>query len=190
MQYILSLLPLLACPLGMGLMMWLMMRGNKQDQAPQRTDQVPMNTYNQHLEVAESPKVTQASPQRTSIFKMLFMCFNLKVVAGLAVGALIVLVLAPQYIWAALPLLLVAACPLSMLFIMRGMQGKGSKTISQPVQVSQPLAIDSTHDEQLAELQSRLSSIQAEQEAIARQLAELESPKAVVISEAESVARA
>lgn len=28
--YLLSLLPLLACPLAMGLMMWLMMRGNKE----------------------------------------------------------------------------------------------------------------------------------------------------------------
>src|SRR2546429_3753614 len=42
----------------------------------------------------------------------------------------------------------------------------------------------------LAELQSRLSSVQAEQAAIARHIAEIESPEVPVVSEAEAVARA
>src|SRR5437879_3109941 len=34
MQYILNLLPLLACPVGMGLMMWVMMRRGKEEMPP------------------------------------------------------------------------------------------------------------------------------------------------------------
>ena len=51
------------------------------------------------------------------------MCFNKKVVAGLAIAGLAVLVLAPNLIGSALPVLLLAACPLSMVLMMRGMNG-------------------------------------------------------------------
>lgn len=157
MQYILSLLPMLACPIGMGLMLWFVMRGNK-DSARSGADQASMDTGNQPLtDIHESP-------ERASLLKMLFMCLNWKVLAGLAVVALAVVVVAPQYIWAALPLLIVAACPLSMLFMMRGMHGMGTKSPAPGI----------PHNAQLPELPSRLSSLQAEQEAIADQVAELE----------------
>jgi len=45
-------------------------------------------------------------------------------------------------------------------------------------------------DERLVELQSRMSSIQDEQESIARQIAEIESPEVPIVSEAEAVASA
>ncbi len=127
---------------------------------------------------------TSMSPQHTSPLKAIWdcvqMCLNWKVLAGLAVAGVIVWLVAPRLVLAALPVLLVLACPLSMLFMMRGMRGRGSQT---PV-------TEQTHEEQLTELRSRLSSVQAEQEAIASRIAELESPEAPVISEAESVARA
>jgi hypothetical protein len=190
MQYILSLLPLLACPVGMGLMMWFMMRGNKQ-QTPGEVDQARMQTYKQPRAKASPPTMAEA-PKRAATFNLLGMCLNWKVIAGLAGVALLVLVLAPQLIGVALPLLLVAACPLSMLFMMRGMSGNGNQTASQPAQMQgdQLPAVGLTRDQRLAELKSRLSSVQAEQEAIARHIAEIESPEVPVVSEAEAVARA
>ena len=187
MQYILSLLPLLACPVGMGLVLWLMMRGNK-DQAPSQADQAPMRTYHEPPTRAEPAQVTNASPQRASGLSLFGMCLNWKVVAGLAVVGLIVWVLAPQFIWAALPLFILAACPLSMLFMMRGMQGGGNQGALSPAQKSQAPAMEQTHEQQVAELRSRLSGLQAEQESLARQIAEIESPEIPVMSEAEAVA--
>ncbi|MDP9402224.1 MAG: DUF2933 domain-containing protein [Actinomycetota bacterium] len=51
------------------------------------------------------------------------MCFNRKVLIGLGVVALGVLALAPGALAWALPLLVFAACPLSMVFMMRAMSG-------------------------------------------------------------------
>ncbi len=49
------------------------------------------------------------------------MCFNWKVVAGLAAVGFGVWAIAPGIFGAAGPLLIALACPLSMLFMMRGM---------------------------------------------------------------------
>lgn len=51
------------------------------------------------------------------------MCINWKVVGGLAVAGLVVWMVAPNLVASALPLLLVAACPLSMLFMGKSMMG-------------------------------------------------------------------
>ena len=180
MQYILSLLPVLACPVGMGLMMWLIMRQGKEqmppDAAPQREDR-PVEKP-----LASPVNSTSMSSQRTSPLKAIWdcvqMCLNWKVLVGLAVVGLAVWVVAPRLVLAALPLLLIVACPLSMLVMMGRMRG------GQPVQVNQSPAMDRTRDEQVGELQSRLLSVQAEQEAIARQIAEIESPEIPVMSQA------
>lgn len=53
------------------------------------------------------------------------MCFNKKVIVGLAVVAVGVVIAAPDLLLGALPLLILAACPLSMVLMMRGMRGMG-----------------------------------------------------------------
>ena len=179
MQYILSLLPLLACPVGMGLLMWLMMRGTKK-QAPGEADQAPLDIS------SKSSEITNESPKRGS---MLFMCFNWRVVAALAVVGLIIGVVASQLLLEAIPLLILAACPLSMLFMMRGMQG-GRQSSSQSPQVSPSRIEGNTREGQIAALKGQLASTQAQLEALSQETAEPEIPKASVISEAESVARA
>lgn len=63
---------------------------------------------------------------------VLGMCLNWKVLATLAVVGLGIVVIAPGAAWAALPLLLLAACPISMIVMgvtmarMRNGSHKGS----------------------------------------------------------------
>ena len=64
------------------------------------------------------------------------MCINKKVVGWLAAVALGVLVFAPRLAGAALPLLIVAACPLSMIFMMRAMN-HGEKTPGSTTRVQE-----------------------------------------------------
>jgi uncharacterized SAM-binding protein YcdF (DUF218 family) len=54
---------------------------------------------------------------------MMKCCFDKRVWAGLGVLAVVLLVADPHAGWAALPVLAGLACPLSMLFMMRGMRG-------------------------------------------------------------------
>lgn len=54
-------------------------------------------------------------------------CINLKVVAAVAAVGLGVFLIAPRFTLAALPFLLVAICPLSCIWMMRGMRGSDKK---------------------------------------------------------------
>lgn len=74
--------------------------------------------------------------------RMLKMCLNWKVLAGLAVVGGGIYAVAPGLAAAALPVLLLAACPLSMLFMMKAMQGDGREGGSQPP----PTDADSTRE--------------------------------------------
>lgn len=91
------------------------------------------------------------------------MCLNKKVLLGLGAAALGVLLLAPQWLGATLPLLLLAACPLSMVFMMMAMPGGGQRTASTQQQGSH---------ETVAELEACLERARAQETAVARTVRE------------------
>lgn len=61
-------------------------------------------------------------------------CFDKRVLIGLGVVAVGVLLFNPGWIGAVLPLLLVLACPLSMVFMMRAMGGRANASCSNDEQ--------------------------------------------------------
>jgi len=99
------------------------------------------------------------------------MCLNWRVIAAVVVVALGVLVFAPRLASATLPLLFVAICPLSMILMMRSMQG--GRTSVQPKRAGSP-------DEQpagqprLADLKGEVARLREQQDALDQQIARLE----------------
>src|SRR5436309_3586545 len=108
MQYLLSLLPVLACPVGMGLLMWLIMRQGKEhmspDASPQRDDR-PLASP-RASPVTSTPMCSQHTSRLKAIWDCLQMGLNWKVLARLAVVGLSVVVVARQLVLSALGLLL------------------------------------------------------------------------------------
>lgn len=95
---------------------------------------------------------------------MLRMCLNWKVLAGLGMVAVGVGMYRPDLLGAALPILLLAACPLSMLWMMRAMNhGDGAANRTPTPGIS----------DDPAELRNRMNLLAAEQEQISEQLARL-----------------
>ncbi len=107
------------------------------------------------------------------------MCFNRKVIAGLVVAALGTYLVAPNLLASALPLLLVAACPLSMLLMGKAMMG-GQGTVpatldsrlDQPIPSPTEAGLD--RDERVAQLQAQLQSLGQQQAELTLQLARIE----------------
>lgn len=96
------------------------------------------------------------------------MCFDRRVLFVLAAAGISLWIAAPQAVAAALPFLLLLACPLSMLFMMRGMGGHASHGVGH---VSPP----APHD-RLAALELERARIDAD---IARARAESAAPMPV-----------
>ncbi len=91
------------------------------------------------------------------------MCFNWKVIAALAVAGAGVVVLAPDVLGAALPLLLLAACPLSMIVMMRAMSG-GKRCDDQSMGNRGETGTDAGPSE-LTRLRAEIDQLQAERDA-------------------------
>ena len=79
------------------------------------------------------------------------MCINKRVVAGLAAVALVVFALSPRLLGGLAPVLIMAACPLSMLLMMRGMSGREKEA---------PTAVGG--DRQLRELEEEVHRLKVE----------------------------
>lgn len=104
------------------------------------------------------------------------MCFDWRIVAGLAAVGVGIAVLAPKLVLGALPLLLLAACPLSMLLMMVTMNGMGQRSATSTRRQLKGTTASSvlSREEQLAQLREHLQNLQERQEVIARQINALE----------------
>jgi hypothetical protein len=104
------------------------------------------------------------------------MCLNWRVLGGLALVALVVLVAAPSLAVRALPLLLVAVCPLSMVAMMWAMRGNKAGPSVGAAEPTVPSVPESVSDPEptLSDLHSELADVHAHQERLARKILELE----------------
>ena len=82
-------------------------------------------------------------------------CFNWKVIAALAAIGIGLYALAPGAAVAAVPLLILAACPLSMVLMMRAMGSAGSCRTQDDGQ---------TNPDEVAQLRAEVAALRAERQ--------------------------
>lgn len=121
MSYVLSLLPVLACPMGMGAIIWLMMRAGREQPPVQMSDPSALQQGESRImpeETHSSLASVLPTPSQSSLFQTIWdciqMCLNWKVLVGLVIVAALLAVLNPALFATALPVLLALVCPLSM----------------------------------------------------------------------------
>jgi len=104
--------------------------------------------------------------------KMLRACLNWRVLGALALVGLGLWAFAPNLLTGALPILALAACPLSMLLMMKGMQGdrqRDSGALTHKLEVS-----GDSEQERLAELKDELEQTRLQEQEIRRKISRLE----------------
>jgi Protein of unknown function (DUF2933) len=109
------------------------------------------------------------------------MCLNWKVLAALGVVGGGLLVVSPQLALRALPFLAFAACPLSMILMMRGMTSRAAcNTATTPKQIvgqsTGTFAPVLTQNERIAQLEAEVRRLRAEQVPLRDLRVETESP--------------
>lgn len=92
-------------------------------------------------------------------------CLNWRVLAGLAASGIAIYVVAPGVIVAAIPLLLLAACPLSMLLMMKAMSGR---------QPASELPLGRVDGNRVAALRQELADLSSRQEQLNLELRAVE----------------
>lgn len=90
-------------------------------------------------------------------------CFDTRVLIGLAAVAVGVLVFAPRYAATLLPVLVLLACPLSMLIMMRGMGGQAGRQSAGGDGGSSDGgdAVPSSEDAEVRRLQEEINTLKA-----------------------------
>ena len=89
-------------------------------------------------------------------------CFNSKTFIGLALAGVAVFVLVPGAGRALGPLLIAAACPLSMLFMMRAMGSGNSEKADGSTPTNTPSeAVSTASGDDLATLKARIAELEA-----------------------------
>lgn len=86
---------------------------------------------------------------------MFGMCINKRVVIGVGVVALALLALSPRLLASLGPVLVMAICPLSMVFMMRAMRGRHDVEPSTPASTGE-------RDRQPRELEEEVNRLKAE----------------------------
>lgn len=101
------------------------------------------------------------------------MCLNKRVLIGLGVVAVGIFAVSPRLLGSMAPLLILAACPLSMIFMMRAMSAQGGSCEAKPqasdadqpavgLDAAAPAAPVSDRGHDLRELQEEVNALKAE----------------------------